>query len=64
MTVNEQAANDCKDNINEVISLIGKEGCVESLKSLKNKFPKIYAYKCELLGCDPIEYVKDLLKAC
>lgn len=60
MTFNEQAANDCKDNIMEVISLIGKEGCVESLKSLKNKFPKIYAYKCEILGCDPIEFVNSL----
>ena len=62
MTVNEQAANDCKDNLKVVISLIGKEGCVESLKSLKNKFPKIYAYHCEILGCDEIEYVKNLMK--
>ena len=60
MTVNEQAANDCKDNIKEVISLIGKEGCVEVLKSLKNRFPKIYAYKCEALGCDAIEYANSL----
>ena len=60
MTANEQAANDCKDNIMEVISLIGKEGCVESLKSLKNRFPKIYAYKCEILGCDAVEYVNSL----
>ena len=60
MTVNEQAANDCKDNIKEVISLIGKEGCVEVLKSLKNRYPKIYAYKCETLGCDAIEYANSL----
>ena len=56
----EQAANNCKDNFVEVISLIGKEGCVESLKSLKNRFPKIYAYKCEIFGCDPIEFVNSL----
>ena len=62
MTFNEQAANDCKDNIMEVISLIGKEGCVEVLKSLKNRYPKIYAYKCEILGCDPVEYANSLLK--
>ena len=55
-----ERANNCKDNLMEVISLIGKEGCVESLKSLKNKFPKIYAYNCKILGCDPIEYVNSL----
>ena len=60
MTVNEQAANDCKDNIMEVIRLIGKEGCVKAYEFQKNKFPKIYAYGCETLGCDVIEYVNSL----
>ena len=55
-----EQSNNLKSSIKEVISLIGKEGCVESLKSMKNKFPKIYAYKCEILGCDPVEYAKSL----
>ena len=59
-----EQANNFKNTIKEAIMLAGKEGCVESFESMKKKFPKIYAYQCETLGCDLIEYVKDLLKDC
>ena len=59
-----ERANNFKNSIKEAIGLAGKEGCVEAFESMKKKFPKIYAYQCETLGGDVIEYVKDLLKAC
>ena len=59
-----ERANNFKTTIKEAISLAGKEGCVESFEFEKKRFPKIYAYKCEILGCDLVEYVKDLMKAC
>ena len=59
MTVNEQS-NNIKNSINEVIGLIGKEGCVKCYEFQQNKFPKIYAYGCEILGCDVIDYINSL----
>ena len=59
MTVNEQA-NNLKNAINETISLIGKEGCIKFYESEKNRSPKIYAYGCDILGCDVIEYANSL----
>ena len=48
------------DIINETIKLIGKEGCVGCYKAMKSRTPKIYAYQCNLLGRDIIEFVKSL----
>ena len=56
----EQAANDCKDNIMEVISLIGKEGCIKCYEYQKTRMPKIYAYGCKILGRDLVEYINSL----
>lgn len=57
-------ANNFKNAIKEAIKLAGKEGCIESFEFMKKRFPKIYAYKCEIIGGDLVEYVKDLLKDC
>ena len=46
--------------INDVINLIGKEGCIGCYASMKSRTPHIYAYQCELLGHDILEYVSSL----
>ena len=46
--------------IHEVIKLIGKEGCIHCYTSMKSRMPDIYAYQCELLGHDILEYVNSL----
>ena len=48
------------DIINDVIKLIGKEGCIGCYKAMKSRTPKIYEYQCKLLGHDIIEFVKSL----
>lgn len=58
--MNETNNNGIIDIINEVISLIGKEGCVGCYKAMKARTPKIYAYQCNLFGRDIIEYVNGL----
>ena len=55
-----EKSNNIKNSIKEVIGLIGKEGCVKCYEFQKNRFPKIYAYGCDILGGDVIEYVKSL----
>ena len=52
--------NNLKSTIKEVIGLIGKEGCVKCYEFQKNKLPKIYAYGCEILGSDVIDYINGL----
>ena len=54
------ANNGIIDIINETIKLIGKEGCIGCYKEMKARTPKIYAYQCNLLGRDIIEYVNSL----
>ena len=48
------------DIINDVINLIGKEGCIGCYTAMKSRMPKIYAYQCNLLGRDILEYVNSL----
>ena len=48
------------DIIRDVIKLIGKEGCLGCYKEMKSRTPHIYAYQCNLLGRDIIEYVSSL----
>ena len=48
------------DIINDVIKLIGKEGCIGCYKEMKARTPKIYSYQCNLLGHDIIEYINSL----
>ena len=48
------------DIINDVISLIGKEGCIGCYTSMKSRMPDIYAYRCKEFGRDIIEFVKSL----
>ena len=48
------------DIINDVIKLIGKEGCIGCYTAMKARTPKIYSYQCNLLGHDIIEYVNSL----
>ena len=55
-----EKSNNIKSSIKEVIGLIGKEGCVKCYEFQQNRLPKIYAYGCEILGGDVIEYVKSL----
>lgn len=52
--------NEIINNINEVIKLIGKEGCIKCYEYQKTKMPKIYAYSCKCFGRDLIEYVNSL----
>ena len=58
-TTNE-TSNGTIDTIREVIKLIGKEGCIHCYASMKSRTPHIYAYQCNLLGHDIIEYVSSL----
>lgn len=53
-------SNGTIDIINDVIKLIGKEGCIGCYKAMKARTPKIYEYQCNLLGHDIIEYVNSL----
>lgn len=48
------------ETINKIIKLIGKEGCVKCYEYQKTRTPKIYAYGCNILGRDIIEYVNSL----
>ena len=48
------------DIINDVIKLVGKEGCIGCYKEMKARMPDIYAYQCKLLGHDIIEFVNSL----
>ena len=48
------------DIINDVIKLIGKEGCISCYEAMKARTPKIYEYQSKLLGRDIIEFVKSL----
>ena len=48
------------DTINDVIKLIGKEGCIGCYTEMKARTPKIYDYHCKRLGRDIIEFVKSL----
>ena len=48
------------DVINDVITLIGKEGCIGCYKAMKSRTPKIYEYHCNLLGRDVLEYINSL----
>ena len=55
-----KTSNGTIDTINEVVKLIGKEGCIGCYKEMKARTPHIYAYQCNLLGRDIIEYVNSL----
>ena len=48
------------ETINEIIKLIGKEGCIKCYEYQKTHTPKIYAYCCLIFGRDIIEYVNSL----
>ena len=52
--------NEIMKDINNVINLIGKEGCIGCYKDMKSRTPKIYAYQCKLLGRDVLEYIESL----
>ena len=52
--------NELETIINDVINLIGKEGCVGCYKAMKSRTPKIYEYQCKLLGHDVLEYINSL----
>lgn len=52
--------NEFINNINEVIKLIGNEGCVKCYEYQKTNMPNIYAYGCRVFGRDIIEYVNSL----
>lgn len=52
--------NEIINNINDVINLIGKEGCIKCYKDMKARTPNIYAYGCNLLGHDVLEYINSL----
>ena len=46
--------------INDVVKLIGKEGCIGCYKAMKARTPNIYEYRCNRFGHDIIEYVNSL----
>ena len=48
------------DIINDVIKLIGKEGCIGCYQAMKSRTPKIYEYQCNLLGRDVLDYINSL----
>ena len=48
------------DIINDVIKLVGKEGCVGCYTAMKSRTPNIYEYRCKEFGHDIIEFVNSL----
>ena len=52
--------NEIINNINEIVNLIGKEGCIKCYEYQKTRMPKIYAYGCKILGSDLVEYINSL----
>ena len=48
------------NHIKEVITLMGKEGCIKIYESLKRDSPKIYDYQCKCFGHDLIGFINSL----
>ena len=52
--------NQIETIILNVFKLVGKECCLGCYRSMKSRMPDIYAYQCNLLGRDILEFVNSL----